>query len=664
MPAPSVVPIEWKPASSGSEDFYRLSEVAAIEQLYKLSAADKAAMVPVIKIYKLPDPAAKGTDSKVLISSNLREPPAFGEAVGQFSDRPDASIDSVTVKTVNPRGWKLYREIDISLVVHKPDAVFGLGEPGQSTTVKEILDFNSELILEYGWSMTVDNVLTTGVPSSVTSRQTITPLPMPTTFIRFKVVTYNFQMTPTGELKFQIHAIENGELYTRNINIFDQHEYANENDVDKAAAAAINNAAIKMTNNIRKPMFTDKPGKPFRVNNLAGESDDMLRLSHVFNVLFSNIMAKIGQDNGFSQGEISLEFGTFNEWCPPTTAAYGRRKCAEANIGDFYIPLSTVTKIFGERTEKGLPMSVDAMMRSLVSVLNDQSIWDNSGAEKYDEKLQPPEIIVRTVYDSDRKEHRKMLVQVIDRKKYISFKTPSNYSVDGLRSVKEIIRRNLPAFLEENKMPKVTLYHQGSFIQTSNFQVTNDDQMKSIFIRRQMELAKKQRANGEPLSESMAPQPGPMQVIFRSAIKGDITMIGNFLFNMLGAYWLDFGIWAYDGIFYALQKVDKISRAGFTTTVSFQAEGSDPLGIGVLLSGDITDAMAGKIRDREKNQHDLAEKKRLGAERWARDQAAYEREYKDMVQMYKDKKINLASLNNGVRGVNEKYKGHKMRSGK
>ena len=45
--------------------------------------------------------------------------------------------------------------------------------------------------------------------------------------------------------------------------------------------------------------------------------------------------------------------------------------------------------------------------------------------------------------------------------------------------------------------------------------------------------------------------------MYRSAIKGVITVLGNFAFDAFGLLWMDFGIPAYDGLFYVLQKVEK-----------------------------------------------------------------------------------------------------------
>ena len=41
---------------------------------------------------------------------------------------------------------------------------------------------------------------------------------------------------------------------------------------------------------------------------------------------------------------------------------------------------------------------------------------------------------------------------------------------------------------------------------------------------------------------------------------------------------MDFGIPAYDGLFYVLQKEDQVDSTGFYSSLTLQAEGSNPLG--------------------------------------------------------------------------------------
>jgi hypothetical protein len=66
--------------------------------------------------------------------------------------------------------------------------------------------------------------------------------------------------------------------------------------------------------------------------------------------------------------------------------------------------------------------------------------------------------------------------------------------------------------------------------------------------------------------------------MYSSAINGDMTMIGNFVFDVFGMVWLDFGVPIWSGPFTVMEHEDVLDRTGLTTRVTFRADGSDPLG--------------------------------------------------------------------------------------
>ena len=71
--------------------------------------------------------------------------------------------------------------------------------------------------------------------------------------------------------------------------------------------------------------------------------------------------------------------------------------------------------------------------------------------------------------------------------------------------------------------------------------------------------------------------PPPEQLIYSSAIQGDLTMIGNFCFDSFAMVWIDFGVKSWDGTFYVMDYEDMLDRTGFTTRVNIRSTGEDPL---------------------------------------------------------------------------------------
>ena len=142
-----------------------------------------------------------------------------------------------------------------------------------------------------------------------------------------------------------------------------------------------------------------------------------------------------------------------------------------------------------------------------------------------------------------------MYIQVVDRKRYVPYdgldKTSPEIKFDK-KKWKQAVRQ----FTEKYQMPILWLYHQNSIVQNANFGIINDDKVKSIFMLRPYEKTRGQITTDDPSRNNVSLQPGPMATMFRSSIKGDVTMLGNFCFEVFGTLWVQFGIWAFDGIFY------------------------------------------------------------------------------------------------------------------
>lgn len=557
-------------------DSFRAGAYHLVKSMYELTPMQKGQLTPYIRIWK------PGTDTitpvdNYYLSNDFYEPPKFGQMKdSRFGERPEASIENVVVKTINPRGWKLYRELDINITVHKPNAVFGVDENDKSA-VRDILNFKNDLMLEYGWKGPAGIPIVDG--ASVTWPVSIGQQSSPARrLIRFKTVNYNFQLTADGQVKFQIHAIENGEVASRNITIFDNEEFKISQS-EKMDIAKFTNAVDKLATKLDTPVAGE--GRSGLVNG------EYLSIKTIFNTLFAQPLTKLAVESGYTN--VKLQFGYFNDKCPSTTPAYGEFNYASVSdarsvntgqaysIGDFLIRKTDVKNIVGN-SFNGQPMSIDAMMRQFIAVINDQSVWSDNKDTKYS----VPTVMLRTVFDPKpvgTDQRPIMLYQLVDRKRYLKLKGIDAYDGD-LHTHKKSIKDRLEEFLAENNIPKLELYHQGSFVQSANFSVVNDDQMKSAFILRQQQRKGGKLVGADTRITTNAAEASQIAMLYRSAIRGDVTMLGNFCFEILGTVWMQFGIWAYDGLFYVLQKTDTIGSDGFTTQLSLIAEGSDPIGVG------------------------------------------------------------------------------------
>ena len=580
------MPTKWTAISPKDEfDTLRAAPQAAFDAMYNLSAADKALMVPYIKMWSVDTGApAIITTEKNVITNGFFQPPQFGSSINeQFGDRPDASIENVSVKSVNAQGWKMYRTVEIHLTVHKPSAVFGktADSPSNFTPVSDILDFRKDVIIEYGWRGPETNPLVVGVQN--TAQPTDPGLPKNNTtnikfpskrVLRCKTTHYDFQFNASGEVKLQIQALENGELLTRDSTIFDAPSY---DGIMNTKIVGKELSAYKKLGSDLSGLLNKRPGNPSSLKIPKNH----IRLSDLLDKVFSEPLDRVSTNNGYKNQRYLL--GNFNQYCPPATSARAGISYASNNIGDFAIELQAVTDKLGQNTTVGTTLSIENALRNITDMINDANNW---AGEVTGTNYSRPEIMLQTIYEPIVPgSESSVTFQMIDRTAYVT----SFVDRSELDNKQPIAKQKTPTdtttFLDKHSLPMLDVYKIGSFVQTSNFSIENDSQMQSVYIRRQINLTHKEIAETDHRIVLAQPEIGKIALLYRSAIKGEITMLGNFCVDIMGIIWVNFGIWAYDGLFYVIQKTDNIGKDGFTTSISLIAEGSDPLGVGSPLPG-------------------------------------------------------------------------------
>lgn len=567
---------EWKLLTAGdskSRDMYRQAPYRSVQALVDIDSATMANLVPMIKIQKL---NRDGVPEGEALSNDFYTAPAFGTSIGQFPERPAASIESVTVKDHAPRGWYLFSEITINMIVHRPDAVFGSG-PGKSSAISAILDMENELLLTYGW-VGQSCVLTDGM--KLESTDTNDSFTMSQRTLRFRITHYNFSMTPDGQIKFTINALQNGEMLIRNSNVFAAKVFKtiiNENTPKKDLPTAF----VKAKKELGSVLSKDRPKKSYTPTDNNGDvipggdkKAAFITLKEIFDILFTDVIEKAAQASKYD--DVALEFDIFNSKSPKTIPFYLSQETAGKNIGDFKVQVTEVIELFGQLSEAGESTSVYGFMNSILRIFSNPSMWIDG--DKLNVTL--PEIWLRTTYDVAKK---KATFQVVDRKTYLGLL--KSIDADDHTTGDPDKKALLKTLLEVNNIPKLELYAQGSYVKDAKFDVIWDERMTSIFVLKQLNLTRDQLANSVPAVQRKYGGASKYATLYRSAVKGEITIVGNFIFNVFGMIWIQFGIWPYDNIYSILEKTDTIGRDGFTSSLSVIANGLDPLGVGRMEIG-------------------------------------------------------------------------------
>jgi hypothetical protein len=617
------------PQDESRVDCFKFIAEAATEDLYRISATDKAAAIPVIKLWRLQGGRYSRTNKKVepALTNTFFAAPKFGQSVASFGERPAASITSLTVKKTNPGGWILFREVDLELTVHRPD-VLDSAQMSDSP-IGALLTPGSNFYLEYGWEGGENPILNKGRdrvelnPSDVTdsSRSELTEAEIKVynayieklkkfrcglekedpgleprfygvvyeaqAAMRFIVTTYNFSIQPDGQFKFNIHGVEDGELQVREAGTFDQ--FLSKINKSLSGKEKMQELAATMSNALFGPAVEENGNKPederkglgdIEVETTPATADKpavtaktpMITLERVLDVLFAGPVRDTIQNLGYDH--VHLYTGVFNRYSPDTNGSLGNQVTSNQSIGLFLLKVSDVQEFINKIASTEQQMTVANMLKQLLQMVQDPGNWSMKLAGS--DKITPmvPELQIFTIFAPNRGYAR---FQIVDRKRYLTIlkgvsktKSPEQATVE----MNAEIKKDIDKFLKLNHMPRWYMYHANSFFKDAKFEVVTDEQMKSIFIGR----ALKQNRTG--ITSATEPDP-PLPIgllIYRSAIKGTVTTIGNFGYDLMGQVWVDFGIDALNGIFYVLGKVDKITSAGFYSEITLQSEGSNPLG--------------------------------------------------------------------------------------
>lgn len=619
------------PENEGTFDVFRRIPLAATDALYAIDAADFAKAVPHVRIWKLVGDINSRTNTKIgpPLSNQFFAPPTFGQAVSQFSERPAASIESATIKKHNPGGFILFREMDLVMTVHRPDILNNVTHRGN--IVNSLLQPGNNFVIEYGWVGGRNPVLGPGLSAEEQKEELNPPelekveayrkrlaaldhrapaRPDPdlgeepkffkTIFtavqeMRFAVTNYSFTIMQDGQIKFNIHCIEDAELEVRSTTVFEQPGLPEPPADLNQASPYLEQITSILGDRLKDYSFTER----VIVEKSAGDGkpqpspETFIELQDVLNVLFA--MPIVQAVRGLQYSHVHLYTGVFNEFAPRTNASLGAKEWAGMPIGLFWLRLKDVFDILNKVVTSKGQITVYNLLKQVLALIMSPAIYD---VNPFGTSV--PELAIYTLFNPKAGYAR---FQIVDRKRFLTIvRGATGLHEHNLHARYTDIRARLPAFLKANFMPKFSLYHQLSPFKDAKFEVVNDEHMKSIFVNRVVRKSREQIASGaQNETETNAGLPMGL-LMYRSAVKGQVTVIGNFGFDLMGLVWVSFGVPLLDGIFYVVGKTDTITKDGFTSALTLQAEGSNPLNAKVYDAQVAEDFVKEKILARQQTE--------------------------------------------------------------
>lgn len=589
---------------------FPLSSQKAVELLEGIMPAEKAQAVPFVLIWEIDpktgEPRHKNPDTggpRRPLSLITVEPPKFGTATSRFRERPSVSLERLVVKTQNPRGIILYRTLELSFVVHQPDIIFEQHVKDDGTHVGDGDSWSSLVTpgevfaLEYGWSAGpgVKNGILNGngftenrssgnagaALSAGINRKNESQGPSGVSIpgrerMKFIVTNYNFSMNPDMSIKFNIQGFELGEFNLRQAFLTDSLAEAkggifetirSEFDPYEDDSYALK-ILLEKLRDVADPKIAGKKRKP---------GDRMVPFGLLFDCVFADPIRDAFVAAGFQfEKQSGIVIGNLNARAGIPAQKYsGGKDMSNKPISDFTIPLSEIETVFQNLIKLGTRMTLYNFLEPFLKLFERSDIWDRSG-DRSPETKTVPQLVTRTVQTGMAGKKPKITFYIFDaNREYTKFSKD-----DWEKGNESITRAEIKKKVNGKGLPYISLGRANSYIKEAPFEVVQDEQMKGIFMRRYFgdkSTSREQKTSTPSLSQKENKTP-PAQQIFSPAIKGKITMLGNFVIGTFALVWIDFGVRLWDGPFTAYEREDVIERGSFLTTMSVYSAGTDPLG--------------------------------------------------------------------------------------
>ncbi len=567
----------------------------AIEHLENITAAEKAQAVPYVRIWQVdpgtgePINANPDAPSEPIAPLNIQlaGPARFGSSVDEhYRDRPPVSLERISIKTQAPRGIITYQTIEISFVVHRPDVIFNSPEPGVDNWSSMITP-GMVHCMEYGWSASsgVRNGILNGEGFADLESKPVTVIPGRKR-IRFVVTNYSFKIMPDGQISISISAMQEGDFNLRQAVVGSNQvrEMAKETKTIRVGPFG----GVATVPKYDPQELYDEVGRKVvkalqdRLKSLTGNktkgNDVLIKFSTFADVVLAPTIEQALNDIGFSK--VKLVMGDFNKRVGRPSPKYRLNYTGDsAWIGDFEMPMRDIEKIFNDVVKEGSQITLYNFVNIFLSIFQQGNTWDRKNAKRDAGGMHMsclPLVMVRTMMNPTLKT---AVFYIVDVEREFTKFSDNERKPEVARS-----RSDVNDILRNKGIPVISFRKGNSYIQDASFEVVADDAIKSIFMRRYLDPAR-----AGVIDTSVKQKAGtavdPREVMYSSAINGEVTVLGSFIFDLFGLLWLDFGITKWDGPFVVKEREDVIDRTGFSVRLSLVAEGSDPLGTQGRLNG-------------------------------------------------------------------------------
>lgn len=577
-----ILPVEFEDLSPSDHPSVSPVDQGAVDLLEAVTPVEKAQAVPFFTIKEIrrrqrqSDGSWQAVDVSppVDLTRSFSQPPRFGSEaqVGRtrFRERPAVSFSRASVKSIVPRGIFQYRVISLSFVIHDPAAVLDLSqaERDQGPNFEDLLVPGNGFVLEYGWraSAGVKNPLlngdgydsSTGAPAGV-----VVPADIQ---IQFTVVDYSFKIGADNQVMLELHCYQDGDLNMRRVRVTT--DESDEGDPYPFPIDPKSPQGLDEVKRIQQAVHKKLYDQGLVIKGKKG-SDDRVKFRDLANVLLAPSLTLSFRSLGYDLP--NLFFDRFNSRAGYTTRKFGGKDMSDQSIGEFELSLRSVERVLGTALRTGEQLTTQNFVGFFLNMIRSPSAWTRDGSHVIDGVVYQtmPQVASRTIVNNGQ-----VNFYIFDVRRSYAQLSQS----DVLPTAPDLTKAQLRELLRSKGVPMISFQRANSYLAEANFDCELDGNVKSLLMHKYYKSSDRLAVSSESSLSNRSSAIDPGALLYSSAIKGSVTMLGNFAFDMFGLVWLDFDVKRWSGPFWVDEREDVIEPGSFTTNLSFISAGTDPLG--------------------------------------------------------------------------------------
>lgn len=576
----------------------------SIDLLEAITAPEIAMSQPYLRIWQLNAVTHKPYTDRPPLTFYFVKPPSFGSSITSsiLSERPPVSLERFSLKTKQNYGINQIEQVTIDVVVHRPDAIFDTNFTdilsGKEQNWSSLLTPGVDHIIEYGWTSASKNNIMNGNGVFDETTGTVTPARK---IAMFSTMTYNFDIQNDGQIRLKINGVNSSTFMARTITIGDIAGL----DKDRDRTEVTKKKRSPKDKTSAKAIFKALQSK---LDLLDGtRKRQLFSFEELMNKFVAETVTSVGSDWGYNK--YLFQFSDFNIRTGSTRdskenggkKSYGQVGGNSTSIGDFLFTRKFVLKTISKLSEH-TTMSLASFMQAFASAIS-RANWHLTGQGKKSIDYRIPDVKAR-VQDLTLGKDRVLNIIIFDQNQGVHALADA-----GKLKVSEQTTSKIKTRVNDAGIPYVRLGQSLSYIKSAQFKADIEGEVQRNKI---LQAYKKARQSKTSSSDVTLRESGTdiFHEMFSSAIVGEITMLGNFVFDTFALLWIDTRVTLWSGVFIITAKEDVLTRASFETKVTVRADGSDPLNTRRLLPDDYIDEELIKKRKELERQRDKVDKRK------------------------------------------------------